>query len=46
MYENGKLIIHKEYFNGKKSGNWFCLNDEASKCETKYKNGKKIKDCK
>lgn len=44
-YENGNLILHVEYKNGKKDGKWFCYNDDGTKCEMEYSNGKKIKDC-
>ena len=45
FYKNGKLIEHKEFFQGKKNGKWFCFEKDGSKCEIEYDNGKKIKDC-
>ena len=45
FYEDGKLVEHKEFFQGKKNGKWFCFEKDGSKCEIEYKNGKKIKDC-
>ncbi|MBD8019166.1 hypothetical protein H9628_11875 [Weeksellaceae bacterium Sa1CVA4] len=44
-YENGNLILHEEFKNGKKNGKWFCYNDDGTKCEMEYSSGKKIKDC-
>lgn len=43
LYINEKINIHQEFLNGKKNGTWYCYNDDGSKCETEYKNGKKIK---
>lgn len=45
VYEDGNLVLHEEFKNGKKHGKWFCINDDGSRCETEYLNGKKIKDC-
>lgn len=45
FYKNGKIIEHKEFFQGKKNGKWFCFEKDGSKCEIEYENGKKIKDC-
>lgn len=45
-YQNQKLILHKEYLNGKKNGKWFCFKKDGTKCEIEYEIGKKIKDCK
>ena len=44
-YDNGNLILHEEYKDGKKNGKWFWYCNDGTKCETEYYNGKKIKDC-
>lgn len=46
FYVNENINIHQEFLNGKKNGTWYCYNDNSFKCETEYKNGKKIRDCK
>jgi len=41
-YENGKLILHEEYKNGKKDGKRLCFSNNGEKCEIVYKNGKEL----
>lgn len=42
FFENGNLILHEEYKNGKKDGKRLCFSKNGGKCEIVYKNGKEL----